>query len=1264
MQNRDDHRLSGELFERIQKLIRTVRRRRRLRLLTRGLFATVAVALGVFLLSSYAMDRMLYGESAVIWIRALAWITVVAFALRALVLPLLRRVTDRQIALYIEEHEPELESALITSLEVGPRRASSAVANVLQERLLSDTIERCERIEFGRRIERSALQRGAGGLAALAAGALLLILISPAFLRHGASLLLFPWTAAAADNPYQVSVWPESGVFAKGADIRLLARTRGFADEPADLVLRVGDGDWERRRMIVGGPFPELGEVSGDAMESFADHEMLILAATESFEFFVESSGLRSSRVTIDVIDLPYTESIDLLYRYPSYSGSTEELVEDGGDIAALPGTQVELRVHPTIETEAARLVVEGSAPIDMERVDTTWRTTLDIGDAGFYHVEMMDARGRFQRASADYAIRLLDDEPPSVSIRRPGRDLRVSKIEEIFVEAYAEDDYGLLGLDLTYSLNGSEPVTKRLTSAPAQGQRKTLLAGYTFFLEDFELQDGDFLSYYATARDGRPGVGNRERSSDIYFLEIRPFSQDYRRADGGGGGGGGQGGAEAELSKRQREVVAATFRLKRDRPSFSEREFGESVATVSLSQARLREQVQTLITRMGNRAMLMGDDEFGKVIGLLEGALLPMQAAVEALDAGRLDDALASEQEALAALQRAESMFRDARVSFNPGGGGGGESGGLAEDLADLFELELDKLRNQYETVQRGSQQQADQEVDEVEEKLRELARRQQREVERQRQLGTQGAGGGENQQQLIDETEELARRLERLSREQGSPEMRQTAEQLQRAADQMKRSGSEGQAGAGRSGLAAVQALEDARRLLDKTRRQGLEEGIEEAQRRMESLRQQQEKIGSGVDELASMESPNASGEGREQLRRTLERKQQLERDIKGLESELDRLARKARSEQPELARSLQEAANEIRTSGVAKKIEYSRGILTEGDTELAQRVEDVIDIDLDSIEERLGAAAEAAEEGQGAAAGEGALEQARELLQGLESLERRLRERGAESGRDRASGAEGEQGEPEDSGSQSSRSESSPGQEPGQQSGQETGQQSGQGESGQTPGARGGSSGDGQGAQSGEGSERSDPTGGQQRTSEGAGPTEPGGARSQTEGRGGRSLEQLGREGNAEGPGAGEMQGQGLPSMGSGTASGSLQPGAFTAEELRQLGREISQRRGQASELRQRLEEQGVDTADLRDIERQMGRLDTRELTNDPLALEALRQNIEELRQFEFSLWRQIGGAQAVVRTPQEQVIPEGYEEQAETYFRSLAEDGELP
>jgi len=85
---------------------------------------------------------------------------------------------------------------------------------------------------------------------------------------------------------------------------------------------------------------------------------------------------------------------------------------------------------------------------------------------------------------------------------------------------------------------------------------------------------------------------------------------------------------------------------------------------------------------------------------------------------------------------------------------------------------------------------------------------------------------------------------------------------------------------------------------------------------------------------------------------------------------------------------------------------------------------------------------------------------------------------------------------------------------------------------------------------------------------------------------------------------------------------------------------------------------LDNQGVETADLRDIERQMRRFDTRKLTNDPLALDALRKNIEALRQFEFSLWRVLDGKHEAVRSPRSERAPDGYEKQAARYFRALA------
>src|SRR5205814_2961824 len=109
-------------------------------------------------------------------------------------------------------------------------------------------------------------------------------------------------------------------------------------------------------------------------------------------------------------------------------------------------------------------------------------------------------------------------------------------------------------------------------------------------------------------------------------------------------------------------------------------------------------------------------------------------------LKALKPDDALAPEQRALKILQEAEQKYETTVTAQNGGGGGGGQQGQMAEDLADLFELELDKLASQYELKKQAEQQQADQKVDELAEKLKELAKRQQQEAERQRRLAQAG--------------------------------------------------------------------------------------------------------------------------------------------------------------------------------------------------------------------------------------------------------------------------------------------------------------------------------------------------------------------------------------------------------------------------------------------------------------------------------------------------------------------------------------------
>src|SRR5207245_2364474 len=54
-----------------------------------------------------------------------------------------------------------------------------------------------------------------------------------------------------------------------------------------------------------------------------------------------------------------------------------------------------------------------------------------------------------------EYSMEALDDQKPIVEFTKPGRDTKATKVEEVFTELRAEDDFGVRQLELYYSVNG-----------------------------------------------------------------------------------------------------------------------------------------------------------------------------------------------------------------------------------------------------------------------------------------------------------------------------------------------------------------------------------------------------------------------------------------------------------------------------------------------------------------------------------------------------------------------------------------------------------------------------------------------------------------------------------------------------------------------------------------------------------------------------------------------------------------------------------------
>ncbi len=980
------------------RVIRSVRRRWRLRIATRGVAIVLGAGLLVFLVSAFAMDRLRFAPDAVLAFRIFAYTGLLALVVRFLVWPLSRRVSDERIALYLEEHEPSLESRLLSAVEFAEVDDSPKdnFSPALVRSLVESAADRCIAIDHGRRVERAPLARSSGLLAGTSLAALVVLLIAPPFVRHSTPFLV-PWNSAGLDNPYSISVVPGDARVARGSELRITAQLVNFGSDEVEIAVQRGlGGEWER--------FPMgLDDETGEFLFFLFDLE-------SETEYFIEASAVRSPLFRIEVAELPYVQQLTLEYHFPAYTGLQPIRQEDGGDIAALRGTEVLIWVTPTVPVTGGIIAMENGDSLALDVApDGTLTGSLRVNRDGLYRVVFQAPDGALVVGSPDYLIDVLTDQPPSIRFRKPGRDIKVMNIEEVFVEVEAQDDYGIRSLELIYSINGGDEDTLQLY----EGRRKDVSAGHTYYLEEFELVPGDFISYFARASDDNGVSGRQTAVTDIYFMEVRPFDQSFRQSEQAAMPGA-RGGFESSLARQQRDIVAATFNMVRDRDQYSDDEFLENMATLALAQGRLRGEVEILVARMQSRGIVDTDSSFQTIAEALPIAAEAMREAEEALGQNQPEDALPPEQQALQQLQRAEAAFREVQVGQEQQNGGGGGSMPDAEQLAELFELELDKQRNQYEQVQRDRQQQVNEEIDETLQKLQELARRQQQENERLRAQAGQAqsqSGGGASQRQLAEEAEELARKLERLAREESRPELDRTARELRDAAEEMRRAAANSRNGGSAQGQAALERLREARRLLEENRSAGLQREVDDALRRAERLAEEQQDVISDVERLG-----DAGNYASERMRRLIERKEEMASEIADLEAQLDRLARESRSDQRDASRKLQEAANSIRDDKLEEKVLYSRGVVQQRSQEYARNFEEQIERDLENLQERIEAARDAIGESQEQRLAR-TLDRARDLTRSLESLEERTREGAEANARGDQGTAEGEprEGEP---------------------------------------------------------------------------------------------------------------------------------------------------------------------------------------------------------------------------------------------------------
>ena len=906
------------------------------------------------------------------------------------------------VAQKIEAAYPELDSCLLAAVEQEPQLPGGQFG-FMQQSVIRQAIYH----GYGRNWQRVIpAWRTMLAFGANVASVILLAVVMSGFANYappvnGENNVALNNDEASSSNEttYQVKVHPGNTEIERGTSLLVTARFTGALPPDASLVFQP---TYEEPIRAGTEPKQSLDHSifdSSDRKPVFEDDQFSLVEMSKSLSdpvfggriqsvdhaitYHVAYADQKSDTFTVGVFEYPRLNRADAELVYPKYTSLEKRLVQDIRQVSAIEGTELTLICYLNKPVAEAKLIGRDGEEIELtvaevaKTSDDDSNTPRSLGDFGYkmtitmdrsrrMELHLVDDAGRANKQPPEIVINVLPNKPPDLKLVQPSRDVQVSPIEELQLQANAYDDYGLSRIGVSYMIPGSQ--AKDVVLAQQIAGKERVDVNHLVAFEELDAEPDQLLSYHFWAEDAGPDGQPRRTSSDMYFAEVRHFEEIFRQGQQPPGGSQQQqqqGGVPQEVQKLtelQKQIINATWKIARREISATPSDsFAADTKLLVESQTAALEQATALAEKLQDAQSKQFIVDVQK----------HMQEAIEHLteaNAGKAIDplkpGLGSEQaayQALLKLRAREYQVMKASQQQQQSSSSSGSQSNRSQQQLQQLELKNDENRYEQQRTAQPKQLAEDRETRQVLNRLRELARRQGDLNKRIKELQSALEGAKteaeredikrqlkrlrDEQQEILRDTDELKSRTEE---PQNQERMADAQQQLDKARENARQSAEALKEGlvtqAAASGTRAEREFEELR---DEFRKKASGRFNEEMKQMRQQAKELDDKEKELADKLADLTMPKEKSNSlrdpednsADQIREDIQKQKQ---DLNDLLDRVRQTVEDAEQSEPLLAEQLYDTFRETKQKGVERALDSTDLSLRRGLAEDAQNQE----------------------------------------------------------------------------------------------------------------------------------------------------------------------------------------------------------------------------------------------------------------------------------------------------------------------------------